>query len=333
MLRWIHIVLLLLFLPLALWGQTPSLPHASAELDTSRIRIGEQANLHLSITYRVDEGERSIEWPSIGDTLSSPIEIVRRTPVDTTLPQKEEDLYLFRQSKTLTLTSFDTGYHPIPPFSFTIGEQTLETKALLLEVRTVEVDTAQQSVKDIKEIFEIPFSFQAWLQDNWPWLAGGAGILAVALLLWYYLKKRKRQPSPEPAVAPPPVPPHEKALQTLDELLKQKLWQNGQVKAYHVQLSEIIRTYIEERFGINAPELTTGEILHRFRFLQLNNEAREALQFVLELTDLVKFAREEPAANENEEAASRTRQFIEQTKQETAPGETNAPEQEKGNDQ
>ena len=114
-----------------------------AALDRDQLLIGQQAQLTLSVTYRVDQGNaNTIGWPAIGDTLTAYVEVVKDSGVDTILPDKAGDPYLFKQVRTLSITSWDSGYWAIPPFRFAVNGDTVETKALLLTVNTVQVDTA-----------------------------------------------------------------------------------------------------------------------------------------------------------------------------------------------
>src|SRR5690606_8174161 len=90
----------------------------------------------------------------------------------------------------------------------------------------------------------------------------------------------------------PPRPPHELALEQLALLSAQKLWQNGKTKAYYSELTNILREYIEARFGVTAMEQTTEEIIMAMKRLpDFDTEKINAIRRVLFLADLVKFAK------------------------------------------
>ena len=111
---------------------------------------------------------------------------------------------------------------------------------------------------------------------------------------------------------------HEIALEALKKTEEEKLWQQGFFKKYHSMVSEIIRTYIEQRFAIQALEYTTDETLEQLRGNLINDEAKEKLRSLLQLADMVKFAKLQPIAPENEQAISNAYDFVALTKPVTA---------------
>jgi hypothetical protein len=296
-------------LPLTFFAQDLK-PHA--KLDKDLILIGQQANVELSITYRVDQGaQAAIQWPTVTDTLTEHIEVVLQGAIDTLLPEKDKDPYLFRQTRTLAITSWDSGYWAVPPFRFVINGDTAETEALLLTVNTVQVDTAA-AFKDIKEIYEVPYSWKDWLQENWPWVVGGAAALAALISVIVWLVRRKRKPaSPTPLL--PEKPLHVRTLLALEDLDKKKLWQQGLVKEYHSGVTDILRGYIEERFEVPAMESTTDELLASLRMSSMNAGQREQLANLLRMADMVKFAKWTPISTENEQLMAGAIKLVQQT--------------------
>ena len=286
-----------------------------SELDSSSILIGQQAKLTLSIEYKVNTNNRiTIQWPEIPDTLRKEIEVVGHTKIDTVIPDKN-DPYTFRQTKSLYVTSFDSGYWAVPPFKFVVNGDTsgIYTDALLLTVSTVTVDTTL-AIKDIKQPYSSDYSWVDWLKDNKLLIAGIlAGILLLCLAIYFFVKTRKKQP---PVVVEKivRVPAHTIALEKLEKLKNDKLWQEGKLKQYHIALTDIIREYIENRFKIQALEQTTEEILYGFRNVAVDAESKEKLKQLLLLGDLVKFAKEQPLPAENEMSMSNAFDFINGTK-------------------
>jgi len=282
-----------------------------AQLDSNVINIGEQVYLTITADYRSEGEEISIKWPGIADTLLSKVEVVEKSDIDTTYPNKESDPYSYTLTQRLKITSFDSGYYAIPPFQFIVNGDTTkpyETEALLLAVNTLQIDTTQQ-IKDIKLPYDAPVNFKELL----PYIGIGLAIILVAFLIYYFFKKKKVKPAP--VIEKPKVPAHVIALQQLQALKEQQLWQNGKYKEYHSQISDILRIYIENRFNIGAMEQTTDEILRSTRSLHLPDELRQQLRQVLFLSDLVKFAKEIPIATENEMSMNNAFSFIDQTKQ------------------
>lgn len=288
-----------------------------ARLDTSVIQIGQQTKLSLSIEYKVNTNDRVvIQWPKIHDTLRKEIDVVEQTKIDTLIPNKD-DPYTFIQTKTLYITSFDSGYWAIPPFKFVInGDSTgIYSDALLLSVSTIAVDTTQ-AIKDIKNPFSVSYSWLDWIKDHKLLVALiYAGIVVLCVVIFYIRKKLKNKPPPvvEEIIK---IPPHVVALEKLEKLKDEKLWQEGKLKQYHIALTDIIREYIEHRYRIQALEQTTDEILTSFRNVAIDKESQEKLRQILLLGDLVKFAKEHPLPTENEMSMSNAFDFVNGTKRE-----------------
>ncbi|MEO8591633.1 MAG: hypothetical protein ABI432_19785 [Flavobacteriales bacterium] len=295
-------------LPGALFAQTWD-EGVSAALDTTALRIGEQVTLTLSVQYRGGGATPSIAWPVIGDTLNQHIEVVKDSGVDTLLVREVENGFI--QRRALHLTSFDTGYWAIPAFRFHMNGAQLESKPMLLHVQGVQLDSTL-AARDIKGIHELPFSFTYWLREHATWVVGGAAVVALAaLILWLVLRKRKEGPAAE---APPIyVPVHQRTIDALNALEKQRLWQNGEHKAYHSRITDLLRAYIEERYRVPAMESTTDELLQELRVSALSLDQRGQLGNMLRLADMVKFAKALPSPIENEQMMTGALRFVQET--------------------
>ncbi len=316
------ILLIVLAIPLSTTAQQIK---ATAKLDSNEIQIGQQVNLKLSIQYRVDGGKRiQVLWPEIADTIRKEVEIVSQSKIDTIVDKN--DPYLFTQTQILSITSFDSGYWAIPPFKFLAGDTNgVFTDPLLLQVSTMAVDTTI-AIKDIKEPYEETYTWLDWLKDNMLvlWVTLGA-LLIIVILFMIFKYTRKIEPLMI-EVEVPKIPAHIIAFEKLDKLKSENLWQNGKLKLYHIQLTDIVREYIENRFKIQALEQTTDEILFGFRNVSIDDDSKAKLKQILILADLVKFAKEQPMPTENDMSMSNSYGFIDGTKREEE-------ELEKGNKQ
>ena len=297
---------------------------AFATMDTNKIRIGEQSKIDLYIKYNINQKIINIQWPSVGDTLRKEIEVVNVSKIDTTIPDKNkpEEILLH---ETITVTSTDSGFWAIAPFVFIVNKDTskpIQTEPLLLEVYNLQVDTAETSIKDIKAPFEEPFDWHEYL----PYIyAGAAALVAIFILIIILLKVFKKKP----VVIEPPkpkVPAHITALNALEEIKNKKLWQEGKFKEYHTMISDTLRAYIEDRYGVAAMELTSDEIFKIMQSQVIDGISKEKLRQVLTLADYVKFAKVIPIDVENEMSLGNAFDFINGTKRDTPinPTENNS---------
>lgn len=210
-----------------------------------------------------------------------------------------------------TLIGFDSVQTELPPLLIKshLGE-TIPTNALLLDVFPTKAGTEIGDMDSIREIIREPVSWQ----DFWPWYIGVGILLLVAMR---YLRKPKR-PKPQiiqqpVAAVEPAIPIHIAALQRLAELEKQKAWTKGPIKAYYVELSMIMREYLEKRFQIPALESTTSETKQMLAHAAVPTELLQSIEKLLAQTDLVKYASHIPAPDAHLKALHHAQTIIEKT--------------------
>jgi hypothetical protein len=282
---------------------------AVLNLDTSSIRIGDRVQLRLHATL---PKTATIYWPLVGDTLTSNIEVAGKSKVDTNTTSRND---FINYSQNILITSFDTGFHYIPPFTIhysyagDTARHELITDAAYLKVRTVEVDTTQ-AIRDIRGPIQAPLTFA----EIAPYLGGIAILGLIAGLIWYYFWRKRINKPLFPVITRTLGPPWQIALQNLDGLEAKKLWQNGKIKEYYSELTDVLRQYLHSQYKIDAMEMITSEILDAYDASELKHESRKLLSTILELADYAKFAKATPLRAENEMSMSYARQFIEDTK-------------------
>jgi len=283
------------FLSLTLFSQQI---RVDAVLDTAKMRIGEQVNVDLYLRYDANMGDVKIQWPSIADTLTDKIEVISVSPIDTTFPNKTNSTQIF-QHQRVTISVYDSGFYAVPPFKFFVNnnKDSIYTNMLFLEVHTVPTDTSAKSIRDIKPPFEEKFNWK-WYIEYVYWAIGVYLAILVAVLTYLHFNKKERHLTDEPLK--PKVPPHVTALAELEKIKQEQIWRDGRVKEYYSMVSDTVRFYIEGRFGINAPESTTHEIMTMFRSQVIDASSKEKLQQLLTLSDLVKFAKMTPLEPEHE---------------------------------
>ena len=278
-----------------------------ARLDTNEIMIGDQVSYEIEVRRNKND---VVIFPEFKKKLTDEIEIVSKSPVDSFWSKKDKK-YILKQK--LLLTVFDSGLYYVPPLEFLLISQhnkdTVRTTSSYLEVHPFPLDTTH-TIRDIKDIEKAPVSFG----EVYPYILI---IIFAGLLVWfiiYYLRKKEKN---QPLIGRPKIeePPHVIALRELERLKSAKLWQRKETKLYYSQLTEIIRRYIEGRFGIMAMEQTTDEILIEFEGQEiLSEEDYKILREMLCLADLVKFAKAEPLPDENETQFENACTFVNHTK-------------------
>ncbi len=293
--------LILIFLSFS--GAEAQYIEVKTELDTNQIRLGEP--LHLDISLHQPKNIH-VEFPLIQDTVVENLEVVKEWPADTSVVADGLEIL-----KRYTLTSFDSGLYAIPPmkfyFSSDVWTDSLESNPVFMYVHTVAIDSV---IYDVKSPLHIPVGFR----EVFPYVLGGLVILGgVGFLIWYLRRRKKNKPLF--SSSKPKDPAHIVAFRELRELKDMNLWQNSEFKEYYSRLTEIIRRYMERRYNITAMELTSYEILEEWkRSGEEKPELTEKLNMLLNLADLVKFAKQKPVASENEENMERAYEFVEQTK-------------------
>lgn len=279
----------------------------SAAIDSTTLFIGDQTDLHLQATCEVGE---QVQFPVLGDELIPGIEIVDKTIIDTTTLKDGRLQY----NQYLTLTSFEDSLFYIAPLTFVSGDQTIQSEALTLNVvQPFEVDSADMAITDIKGVYEAPI----WWWGIFRWLLLALGIVGITTGGYYlitYLQARVSKKDEELDAVELLRPAEEVALEKLDAIREEKIWQSGRVKEYHTQLTDVVREYIARRFEVSSAEQTSDETLRAMRpLLNDKKELFEQLRRMLTLADLVKFAKWQATPDENELSLRSAYTFVKET--------------------
>ncbi len=208
------------------------------------------------------------------------------------------------------LTSFEIGSHSAFTGSVHVASGTQTVVSVAVPDMTLTVESSlkgdEKSLRELKSAVDwapaVPRGL--WVFPLVALLALGAALLAVRLF------RRVREPAP-----PPPLPPaHDAALADLHRLLSQGWIEAGEAERFYVELSRIVRAYIERRFGLQAPERTTEEFIREAsESVALSVEHRQLTCRFLEHSDLVKFARARPGAEDMQAAANSAEQLVRET--------------------
>lgn len=269
-------------------------------VDKTKVVIGDQVK--ATITTNLTEGRewRNLEnvWP---DSIPG-IEVVSGPEVDTKNPASAR--------YTWNVSVFDTGWVHIPPLTVVIRQgnniDTFTTTDIPIEVASVEPDST--GLAGIKDIVREPFNLMYYKK----YIPHFIVVLLILGALYYWWRRKNRvievveEPIPEPL-------PHVWALNSLDELQEKRLWQTGEVKEHYTLLTGILREYLERRYGVNALEQTTDEILHQLSYLQLSNDLIADTEQLLSVADLIKFAKADPGVDIHAATIERVRRFVRET--------------------
>ena len=221
------------------------------KVDTADILVGEQTTLHVTVTT---DPNRRIIIPLPSDTLMTGVEVISVSDADSTVA---DGRLVIRRD--ILVTSFDSSLYLLPPFIAIDGADTIASNQVALKVSTVPVDVDNpEKFYDIKDVWKPPFV----LADYYPWIFGVLTALFLICVIGYLVQRYRRHRSEVPVKpAEPELPPYETAIRELDSIKDQKLWQQGLNKEYYTQVTDTLRRYISRRYGVNAMEKTSEEIL------------------------------------------------------------------------
>ncbi len=276
----LHITLLVGFI-----GFSQNQPNVYIKADTTKIRIGETINYEIV----VDNANTGVNFIDIQLDSFARVEVIESFNIDTLKN---------RLIKKYALTSFDSGRYVIPRQRVFIWSQEYLTDSLTIDVNTVAVDTTKQQMFEIKAIQNEPYTFDDFKSYLW-WIL--LALLVVGLILYLIFRKKE---TPEEMEAK--IPPYQLAQKRLNELDEKQLWQKNRIKEYYVELTVILRNYIEREMKIPALESTSDELLETISdfntssSLNIPKETISKLQKLLKESDLVKFAKYKPLSNEIE---------------------------------
>ncbi len=285
------------------WVQAQTV--VDSEIDTTQIRIGEQ--ILYKITVNADSSSVVI-FPE-GQTFS-PMETVEAFLTDST--RRDNRMLL---QKSYALTQFDSGQYTIPPQRIEIDGKGFLTDSILVDVGTVPVDTLTQPMYDIKPLIEVERNYAGvWKILLWVLLFA----IIIGLLVYFlFIKKKKLTEEEQEAL----LPAYDRALLELRKLENSKYLIQDEYKKYYSELTDIVRSYLEEDANISALESTTNQLIDKLEMLKdagelkLTKDTIRQFQMILQTADLVKFARSKPPTSKAENDRQAVEQIVIKTKE------------------
>ena len=295
--------------------------------DTNIVEFGYPVNIHLTVKAN---GQKVVFTQFKNGDITPNISIAKEQ-TDTV---KKSPLTV---QKTYSIVFFDDSVQTLPPMTVLVGKDTFMTAPLTFMVTSPKIDSTDLAKIDtteiipgidVKEPLTVKFTFREfWLRFG-RWIVLALLILVVmAVIVWLIIRYKNNKPVK--ILERPKEPPYVIALRRLDELKEKKLYQQGLIKEYYSELTDILRTYIEQRFRIAALEQTSTEIINSFKIAKvIDDKQLELLQNLLRTADFAKFAKFKPTNDVNEQNWNLTKEFIENTKQVPQENEEDTEKQE-----
>lgn len=299
---WACVILPILFF--SVLGAAQQTPLVNTSVDTTSIKIGEQIKFKVSVEA---DTTAQVIFPE-GQTFS-PLETVEAFKTDTT--RKADRMIL---QKIYALTQFDSGSYIIPVQRIEIDGKGYFTDSLRVEVATVEVDTVTKEIYDIKPL--IPVEKNRANIPFYVWVILGS-LLMIGIVLWYIFWRKPLSEEEQQAM----LPPYDRALQELKKLENSKYLIQEEYKKYYSELTDIVRSYLEEDVHISALESTTDQLITKLELmkdageLKIEDETIQQFKQILYTADLVKFARSKPEMSKAEEDRKSIEHIVIKTKE------------------
>ena len=296
------------------------------KLDSLQMFIGQQTNLTLSVTL---DAKQKLQMPNIkkGQELIPDIEVVEVGEPDTIVLNEGKRMTV---SQAYTITPWDSAFYYLPPMQVMVDTTLYESKSLALKVYTVDVDTLHlDQFFPPNDIMDLPFLWEEWRMVVYCGVLLLLMLIAIGVLIYHVVKgkpivrfiRRKKK-----------LPPHQVAMSEIERIKSERKWAEEDSKEYYTLLTDTLRNYIRERYGFNAMEMTSSEIIERL-VSENNEEALNELREIFRTADLVKFAKWSTLINENDANLVAAVEYVNQTKIEIDPNAQQEPEIIKETDQ
>lgn len=279
-----------------------------AKVDKQEIMIGDQ--FHLDLYAKYDPQKYYVQFPVIPDTIHQ-FECIRREKPDTNSDRNQS---MIRQR--ITWSHFDSGLWVLPSFQVRVqpknGDSAFNvmTDSFLIKVNTLAVDTS----KPFKPIMGIRAAKKPMTEYLTYFLLGLILITVIIVIIWLAIKRYKKYHSQKQMKPEEPVlTPYERALKGLQQLQSEAGYLQGEEKNFHTGITDVLRRYLDEQFGMDTMEKTSTEIMQSVKRQKALANARQSLRQVLETADIVKFAKATLSREEHEHSLELAREVVQES--------------------
>ena len=290
-----------------------------ARIDSMQILLGELTGVSLDVTC---DAKSQVEIPFYqpGQMITDYVPVLAMTPVDTMFLNDGQRMSLHCK---YMITSYDVKplgdtLYNIPPLTVKVDGQEYQTHNLALKVYSMPIDTLHlDQYFGPKTVMPAPFAWEDWRLVVWGSILFFLLVLCITILsvslhtgkpIIQIIRRKVKQPA------------HKVALGEIERIKSERTWAQEDSKEYYTQLTDTLRTYIQDRYGFSAMEMTSGEIIERLTE-ENDEEALKELRELFQTADLVKFAKYQTLINENDANLMTALEYINQTKQEVDPNQ------------
>ncbi len=291
----------------------------SLRLDSVQFYVGQHDGLELQVTLPAG-GQLLLPPLKKGMELMPDVEIVRMDRPDTVAVNEGRQLQI---TQRYVITAWDSSFYYLPPMQVKVDTTTYESNSLAFKVYTIDVDTLHADVFfPPRDIQALPFSWEDWngiiyglltLFILVPFIAFMHYLIAKGKPIFRLVRRKKR------------LPAHQVAISEIERIKEERTWAREDSKEYYTLLTDTLRTYIQERYGFSAMEMTSTEIIERLTQDGDETSLKE-LREIFTIADLVKFAKWTTRINENDANLVAALQYINDTKIEEDPNAVPEPE-------
>lgn len=275
------------------------------KLDSTAILIGQQVRMTVRVACKKGD---SVVFPEYKNGyLTQGVEMLHASNIDTA---ETDDGKRWELTRKYTLTAFDSAVYVIPITEVEVnGRKYLSKNEIGLKVNTVKVDLNHpDDFRPLKAPVDAVFVWKPWLL-----LQSLAIWFLIALFIYCAIQSATVKPRIRRIKIAPPPAPQAVALEAIGRLKameREGAWQ----KKYFMELTDVLRTYINDRFHFSSREMTTGEIIGRLK-TSGDAQALGELRDVLETADLVKFAKYSATLAESDRAILQAAEYIRTTQE------------------
>lgn len=303
-------ILAIVAVALPCWAQQPEVK-VSAQFDSTHILVGDHLKLHLDVQCpkgHAPKIQNNAEWKMMNCEV-----------LDAASPTSKAKGNLISYHQDYTVTSFDTGVCAIAPILIflddTLPAAVTDTLKFYVDTLPQFVDTAE-NFRDIKlpmgGLEKVPphKSKAPVIIGSFLGIAALITLIILFFTLWLpkikekkKLKERKLRRESSGTIA----------LGHIKELRAKELCEKGRPKEHYSELSMILRTYLDDQWDVNAKEMVTDEIMSELNHLDVTEQQKMELLSFFRLSDLVKYAKQQPPMEDNARHIDNVTRFVSDT--------------------